>query len=228
MKEALTASIQASKNVSGPGTPVPGRPGTTAALAVASVTGASKPTDLWNKSRLEMDAELQQSLLKSDPALSNTFTEAVLSGAVTAQQFWSTRTHLLRGHAMERRQVRGPYNVLAAIKSTTVDNVSRMSLSREQIHDIFAQHPLVKTVYDENVPRVSEDQFWSRFFLSRLFKKLKGERIIPTDPTDNIFDRYLNYEEEGAVFAHPGVLVPANIPRQCAQTTETRAHPTNP
>jgi transcription initiation factor TFIIH subunit 1 len=195
MKDALTAAINAGKNGSGGGTPL-GRAGTTPALAVASATAASKPTDLWNKSRLEMDAELQQSLLKSDPALSNTFTEAVLSGAVTAQQFWSTRTHLLRSHAIERRQVRGPYNVLAAIKSTTVDNVSRMSLSREQIRDIFEQHKLVKTVYDENVPRVSEDQFWSRFFLSRLFKKLKGEKILPTDPTDNIFDRYLNYEEE--------------------------------
>jgi len=71
-----------------------------------------------------------------------------------------------------------------------------LSLSTEQIDDIFAQHPLVKKEHDENVPRVSKNEFWSRFFLSRLFKKLKGEKLLPNDPTDNIFDRYLLRDEE--------------------------------
>jgi transcription initiation factor TFIIH subunit 1 len=62
----------------------------------------------------------------------------------------------------------------------------------------------VKTVYDENVPRVSEDQFWSRFFLSRLFKKLKGDKVLPSDTTDNIFDRYLNRDDEGNYFGRMG------------------------
>lgn len=193
IKDALGAAIQAVKsgmgNTQGPGG------ASSASIAVASA-GSSNMNAVWSKSRLEADAELQVSLLKSDPALSNTFTEAVLSGAVTAAQFWSTRTHLLRSHAIERIQERGPYNVLAAIKPRTEDGVAKMSLSREQIHDIFSQHPLVKLIYDENVPRISEDQFWSRFFLSRLFKKLKGEKMLPSDSTDNIFDRYLSRDED--------------------------------
>ena len=203
MKEALTTAIQTFKTNSGAATPSSASAGpTTTATSSAAASGATaaklagKLTD-WSKTRLETDLELQKSLLKADQELSTTFSEAVLSGAVTADQFWSTRTHLLRAHAIEREQKRGPYNVLATIKPKTVDNVVRMSLSREAIHDIFDQHPLVKMVYDDNVPKLPEEEFWSRFFLSRLFKKLTGDKLLPTDNTDPILDRYLGRDDEG-------------------------------
>lgn len=87
--------------------------------------------------------------------------------------------------------------MLASIKPKTEDNVVKVNLTRDQIHDIFNQHPVVKRVYDENVPKLSEDLFWSRFFLSRLFKKLKGERIVPTDSYDEVLDPYLKLDDEG-------------------------------
>ena len=183
MKDALGAAIHAAKAGSTPA------PGLSASMVAAPSTATN---DLWNEAQLAKDLDLQVSLLRVDPELSNTFKATVVTGAVTDYQFWSTRIHLLRAYAIERSQVRGPYNVLASVRSTSVDGVARLSLSREQISEIFAQHPLIKTVYDENVPRVSEDQFWSRFFVSRLFKKLKGDKILPTDPTDPIFDRYLS------------------------------------
>ncbi|PUU76400.1 hypothetical protein B9Z19DRAFT_1088355 [Tuber borchii] len=201
MKEALTTAIQTFKTNSSAATPSASAGPTTIATSSAAASGATaaklagKLTD-WSKTRLETDLELQKSLLKADQELSTTFSEAVLSGAVTADQFWSTRTHLLRAHAIEREQKRGPYNVLATIKPKTVDNVVRMSLSREAIHDIFDQHPLVKMVYDDNVPKLPEEEFWSRFFLSRLFKKLKGDKLLPTDNTDPILDRYLGRDDE--------------------------------
>ncbi|PWW79333.1 hypothetical protein C7212DRAFT_355364 [Tuber magnatum] len=201
MKEALTAAIQTFKINSGAATPSGSAgPAATAASSTAASGAiaaklAGKLTD-WSKTRLETDLELQKSLLKADQELSTTFSEAVLSGAVTADQFWSTRTHLLRAHAIERGQKRGPYNVLATIKPKTVDNVVKMSLSREAIHEIFDQHPLVKMVYDDNVPKLPEEEFWSRFFLSRLFKKLKGDKLLPTDNTDPILDRYLGRGDE--------------------------------
>jgi transcription initiation factor TFIIH subunit 1 len=71
-----------------------------------------------------------------------------------------------------------------------------LNISAEQVQLIFSQHPLVKRVYDENVPKLNETQFWSRFFLSRLFKKLKGERIVEADSTDPTFDRYLDAKTE--------------------------------
>ena len=78
-----------------------------------------------------------------------------------------------------------------------------MTLSADRIRDIFEQHPLIKRAYDENVPKVtylvticgwqqlSEDEFWARFFMSRLKKKLSGERITDRDPVDDIMDKYL-------------------------------------
>lgn len=195
MKEALTTRIQEVKSVSGSATPAAGAAttGSTSAAMAAAMSG--KLTD-WSKARLETDMELQQSLLKSDADLTMTFSEAVLSGAVTAPQFWSTRTHLLRAHAIEREQKRGPYNVLATIKPKTEDGVAKMAISQDVIRDIFDQHPLVKSVYDENVPKLSDQHFWSKFFTSRLFKELKGEKILPGDPPDHIFDRYLNKSPE--------------------------------
>ena len=43
---------------------------------------------------------------------------------------------------------------------------------------------------------MKEEEFWTRFFQSRLFKKLKGEKITDADATDNVLDKYLNIDEE--------------------------------
>ncbi|KAF8427416.1 hypothetical protein EV426DRAFT_589928 [Tirmania nivea] len=205
IKKALTVVIQAHKNPAlvGGATPALGAPtpgvsgaGTPAALAIASALSGGRDTGVWSDARLQADGGIQQDLLKHDADLGRTFFETVLKGSITAAQFWSTRTHLLRAYAIERNQVKGAYNVLATMKPKTVDNAVRISLSREQIQDIFRQHPLVKRVYDENVPKISEGDFWRRFFSSRLFKKLKGEKILPGDGYDDIVDTYLNTGDE--------------------------------
>lgn len=180
-------------------TPADGGGGMSAAMAIANAVssmGTSKnPWDDDNK--LKGDVELQQSLLKADPTLQRMFMDSLhtkpdtLSAAQFMSQFWSTRLHLLRAHAIERAQTRGSYNVLSSLKPRVEDNITRLNISKEQIQLIFTQHPLVKRVYDENVPKLSEQQFWSRFFQSRLFKKLRGERISEADATDAVLDPYL-------------------------------------
>jgi transcription initiation factor TFIIH subunit 1 len=179
---------------------------TSAAMAIASAV-TSKPTSgtarWYDDAQLKTDMELQQSLMKKDPALHRTYMESrrtkpdTISDSQFNSQFWSTRTNILRAHAVETHQKRGQYNVLSAVKPRQVDGELRMNISAEQVQLIFSQHPLVKRVYDENVPKLNEMDFWSRFFLSRLFKKLKGERINPdTDSTDPTFDRYLEASNE--------------------------------
>ena len=209
IKDALSKAIQAVKA----GTPTPSAPAgnggssTSAAMAIASAVsstpGAGKDANSWyDDGRLKSDVELQQSFLKANPSLSKTFMESLrtkpdsISSSQFTSQFWSSRIHLLRAHAIEKSQTRGAYNVLSAIKPKTVDNAVRLSISKEQIQLIFNQHPLVKRVYDENVPKLSEETFWSRFFQSRLFKKLKGERISENDPTDPTLDKYLQHSDE--------------------------------
>ncbi|KAI9800643.1 MAG: hypothetical protein M1825_003965 [Sarcosagium campestre] len=213
IKDALSNAIQTAKAGSPTAASVTAAPGgggghTSAAMAMASAVsstagGLGGSTGWHDDARLKSDTELQQSLLKSDPALQRTLMESLrtkpesITHAQFTQQFWSTRTQLLRAHAIDRNQSRGQYNVLSTLKAKTEDNVTRLSISKEQIQLIFNQHPLVKRVYDENVPKLNESAFWSKFFQSRLLKKLKGEKIIESDPLDPVLDKYLNYDQDG-------------------------------
>lgn len=207
IKDALSRAIQSAKSGGTPLAALGGSAASSAAMAIASAVsstpGAGGDTNSWyDDGRLKQDVELQQSLLKANPSLSKTFVESLrtkpesISSSQFTAQFWSTRIHLLRAHAIEKNQTRGAYNVLSSIKPQTVDNATRLSISKEQIQLIFKQHPLVRRAYDENVPKISEETYWSRFFQSRLFKKLKGERITDADPTDNILDKYLQYDDD--------------------------------
>lgn len=173
------------------------------ASAVSSMPSSGRDTDAWyDDGRLKSDVDLQHSLLKENPLLSKTFMESLrtkpdsISTSQFTSQFWSSRIHLLRAHAIEKNQSRGAYNVLSTIKPKADENTIKLSISKEQIQLIFSQHPLVKRVYDENVPRLSESAFWSAFFQSRLFKKLKGEKVSEDDPTNPILDKYLQYDED--------------------------------
>ena len=207
IKDALSRAIQAIKSSNGLPTAPGGGNASSAAMAIASAVSSTpgqggETSAIYDDSRLVSDVELQQSLLKSDPALSKMFMESLrtkpesTSNFQLTSQFWATRIHLLRAHAIEKKQTRGAYNVLSSIKPQTVDNATRLSITKEQIQLIFSQHPLVKRVYDENVPKLSEEKFWSRFFQSRLFKKLKGERISDNDSLDAVLDRYLQYDDD--------------------------------
>jgi transcription initiation factor TFIIH subunit 1 len=200
IKDTLTSLLSALKATEPSILKTNGAAGPSAAMAIASAV-ASKPsgTPAWyDDNQLKNDFELQQALMRKDPLLLRTYEEARLTKPDTISntqfnaQFWSTRINLLRAYAVESNQQRGAYNVLSAVKPRQEDGELRLRISKEQVQLIFSQHPLVKRVYDENVPKLNESDFWSRFFLSRLFKKLKGERIVEADSTDPTFDRYLD------------------------------------
>ncbi|KAG9247899.1 hypothetical protein BJ878DRAFT_123257 [Calycina marina] len=170
-------------------------------LPVSKAPGALQfaSSDGWYEdSQLKADFDLQRDLMIRNPFLKQTYDEFRklksdgLSLTQFNSQFWSTRTNMLRAHAVEFNQKKGSYNVLSEVKPIG-DSVT---INREQIQLVFSQHPLVKQVYDENVPKLNEVLFWERFFLSRLYKKLKGNRITESDTTDPTFDRYLNQSDD--------------------------------
>ncbi|KAK9458878.1 uncharacterized protein V1516DRAFT_629431 [Lipomyces oligophaga] len=147
---------------------------------------------------------LQQNLIKSNPELQQQFLDAVVQQKLPGEEFWRTRVPLLRMHALMLNQNRGLYNVLASIRpvsSTPGTNTGqtqvKVSLSPDKIKDIFRQYPVVNKAYQDNVPPLKETEFWSRFFLSRLCRKLRGERISPHDPHDSVMDKYLNLDQDG-------------------------------
>lgn len=167
------------------GTPTGGAGGVSAPMAMAqTVIAEAKDTeDQYADTKLLTALELQMSLLNTSPALRQRFDRALqekpesVSLGQFSNQFWSTRVHMLRSHAIERSQATGTYNVLSVIKAKTVDGALMLSLTKEQIELLFRQHPVVQKAYNDNVPQLSEGDFWERFFHSRLMKKLKGERL---------------------------------------------------
>lgn len=143
--------------------------------------------------KLLQNLDLQRSVLRQDPALMQAFQQVVIaSGALSNEQFWSLRTHLLVAAAQQQLQVRGSYNVLSTIKpSVGSDNRININLTREKIADVFDQYPLVRKAYNENVPRLGEGEFWQRFFMSKLFTVLRGEKVAQNHGPDAIFDPYI-------------------------------------
>ncbi|KAI4917961.1 uncharacterized protein J4E92_008900 [Alternaria infectoria] len=201
--------IEASKQQSAP-SPAPaagskdgGDSSASAAIAMAqTVTAGGKDNEAnYDDAKLLADTTLQMSLLNSNPALRQRFDRALAEkpdsvGVLQfSMQFWSTRVHMLRSHATEKSQATGTYNVLSVIKSKSVNGTLMLSLTKEQIELLFRQHPIVQKAYNENVPQLSEGDFWERFFHSRLMKKLKGERIQEKDVLDPKLDKYLSYDE---------------------------------
>ncbi len=171
------------------------------AMAQTATAGGKGNEENYDDAKLLADTALQMSLLNSSPALRQRFDRALLEkpdsvGVLQfSMQFWSTRVHMLRSHATEKSQATGTYNVLSVIKSKSVNGTLMLSLTKEQIELLFRQHPIVQKAYNENVPQLSEGDFWERFFHSRLMKKLKGERIQEKDVLDPKLDKYLAYDE---------------------------------
>ena len=177
--------------------------GASGAITTAQTVAATAQQDeeLYADAKLLGDLKLQLSLLNSSPALRQRFDRAMKEKPTSvsleqfSNQFWSTRLNLLRSHAAEKSQTTGSYNVLSVIKSKNVNGSLMLNLTKEQIEVVFRQHPIVKTAYNDTVPPLSEGEFWERFFHSRLFKKLKGERIPDDYVTDARLDKYLKYDD---------------------------------
>lgn len=217
LRNAISATRAAVTNPAAPGPSGANGDGQPAALAMASAASSSaKAAESWyDDQKLKTNLELQRELLVKDPALRERFEESFrekpesITSTQFAMQFWGARLHLLRAHAIEKSQSQGAYNVLAEVKPYVVDNITKINLSKEQVQLIFNQHPLVKHVYNEVVPKLSEIDFWTRFFVSRLFKKLKGERITDIDSRDAVLDKYLDINEETL---RKKQVVEANVP----------------
>lgn len=143
--------------------------------------------------------ELQQKLLLEDRNLRNIFTKSVMSFKLSPTIFWSSRINQLRTFALTISQHRGPYNVLSTIKPVaTSDNQVNVNVTRDTINEIFEIYPIIKRAFTDLVPkRFLEGEFWSRFFNSKLFRRLRGDKIgINSGRGDVVLDKYLYMDEK--------------------------------
>lgn len=147
----------------------------------------------FDPKKLLANIDLQRQILEKDKSLLETFKDTVVKGSLTNEQFWQMRMELLVTAAQSSGQQRGAYNVLSTIKPVTgSDNQINLNLTRDKIHDIFEQYPIVRKAYNECVPEISESEFWKKFFMSRLFLNLRGERVSSNHPWDPLLDKYID------------------------------------
>ncbi|KAL2116941.1 hypothetical protein VTJ04DRAFT_9109 [Mycothermus thermophilus] len=217
LSQLLTASRENDPSVPRPAAAAAdGAAGASAAMSFANTANAKAAPPKWfDDDQLKADTELQQSLMRKNESLAQTYADALalkppsLSEAAFNAHFWSSRIALLRAHAIELNQKKGAYNVLSTIKPRTEDGQFRLNITSEQISMILQQHPLVRRIYNENVPKLTESAFWSRFFLSRLCKKLRGERITENDNSDVLFDHYLDADNS---FGFSKIMAAQKVP----------------
>ncbi|KAJ9495913.1 RNA polymerase II transcription factor B subunit 1 [Exophiala xenobiotica] len=201
IKDALANVIQAQKAAQNAAdAAAASNGGQSAAMTIANViSSAGRGSSLWeDDDRLKSDVRLQQSLMQEDAALQRTFMEALslkpesISTTQFTAQFWSSRVHLLRAHAIAQNQGRGKYNVFSELRRE--DGGTKLSLTQDHVRAIFEQYPVMRWIYDEVVPRKcsNEVEFWSRFFQSQLYMRLRGLKF---DPTKESRDKYLDTEE---------------------------------
>lgn len=153
----------------------------------------SNPQSLSDASLLK-NRQLQQKLLLEDKNLRNIFTQSVIKFKLSPTIFWSTRVGQLRTFALSICQHRGPYNVLSTIKPVaTSDNQVNVNVTRDTIKEIFETYPIIRRACHELVPeKLNEGEFWSRFFNSKLFRRLRGDKINNTNTRgDMVIDKYL-------------------------------------
>ncbi|CDK29904.1 unnamed protein product [Kuraishia capsulata CBS 1993] len=192
-RKASLLAAESARELSLSGTPVP-QADTKRSQSLGPQSGSDEETlaTLTDPQKLLRNHQLQQKLLMSNKKLMATFKEVVMNSGLDPEEFWSTRINLLRSFAVQNNQKRGSYNVLSTIKPVaSSDNEVNVSVTREKIHEIFNQYPIVRKAYDDCVPKISEGDFWSRFFSSKLFRKLRGEKINPYDRGDVMLDKYL-------------------------------------
>lgn len=206
----------------GPHTPTDGAPeGKSAAMAIAKAVASKAQDESWyDDEKLKGDFQTQRRLLDSNPALKERFNQALkdkpesVSISQFTSQFWSARIHLLRANAIEHAQKQGEYNVLPEIRyvrkvaeKAGEEDVLMLNITKEQISLLFKQYPIVREAYNETVgpKQMSQNEFWTRFFKSRLLKKLKGERISQHDERDLVLDKYLDRPEGGSTYPTPHI-----------------------
>lgn len=217
IKDALQTIVARSRTrVEGSLTPTPltevssrlgssaGTPGTNE--SGTSTPGASSISSAFNLSHDQLtDAsllknfDLQQKLLLEDKDLRNTFTKSVMQFKLSPTMFWSSRINQLRTFALTISQHRGPYNVLSTIKPVaTSDNQVNVNVTRSTINEIFDIYPIIKKAFTDLVPqKLLEGEFWSRFFNSKLFRRLRGDKIgLYSGRGDVILDKYLYIDED--------------------------------
>ncbi|KIM45230.1 hypothetical protein M413DRAFT_66672 [Hebeloma cylindrosporum] len=145
---------------------------------------------------------LRKKVLLSNPELGALHRDLVMSGQITEAEFWDGREHLILAQAASESQKKGKPGQLVDPRPEAVEGGEiRIRITPQLVHDIFDEYPIVAKAYSDNVPsKLSEEQFWKRYFQSKLFnahrasiRSSAAQHVVKDDP---IFDKYLEKDDD--------------------------------
>ncbi|KAH9949597.1 hypothetical protein B0H21DRAFT_727583 [Amylocystis lapponica] len=189
--------IAAPSNVS---TPRPLMPAPVASTSRAVSVGDSRASGTPANDP-SSDYRLRKKVLLNSPELAALHRELVMGGQITENEFWEGREHLLKAQAAAENQKRGKPGQLVDPRPQTMDGEVKIVITPQLVHDIFEEYPVVAKAYNDNVPsKLSEAEFWKRYFQSKLFNAHRAsirssatQHVVKDDP---IFDKYLEKDDD--------------------------------
>ena len=151
------------------------------------------------------EVKLRSQVLLANPNLLTLHKEVVGNGTISDADFWAhpARSTLLRAERARMEQRLGRRAQIADPHPTQNEaGEMKINITPQLIRDLFEQYPVLTRAYDENVPsKMNENTFWVRYFQSKLYhrlrKSLRSTATEPHLPDDDVFDKYLEDEDDG-------------------------------
>lgn len=127
------------------------------------------------KRKIDSDLEEKNKILTENPKLLQLYKDLVITQILTSEEFWKMHGKDLQSSkgSTSKQEIGVSGAFLTEIRPVTDGcNGFKYNLTNEVIECIFKAYPAVKKKHIENVPtKMSESDFWSKFFQSHYFHR---------------------------------------------------------
>lgn len=149
-----------------------------------------------HRHKANKDLEEKNKIFKERPELYQLYKELVVSGIITADDFWDNqKMNINPSKETEKQEVGIGSGFLAELKPDMHGcNELRFNLTADSIESIFKMYPTVKEKYVNTVPNdMTEKEFWTEFFQSQHFHR---DRIQTNASSKDMFGEYAKKDEQ--------------------------------